>query len=258
MAPRTVAWFSCGATSAVAAKLAKASAPGEFVVAYCDTGSEHPDNARFLRDCEAWIGQEILILRSEKYKDIWDVFERTGWLVGVGGARCTSELKKRVRSDFQRISDVQVFGFDLAEKKRIRDFRQNNPEVNLSTPLIDRELSKADCLALIERAGIELPVMYRLGYEHNNCVGCVKGGSGYWNKIRVDFPETFERMAKLEREIGAAICKTEPAGDDGKRKRLKVFLDELPEDAGRYQDENKIECSLWCSMTDAEFSKGGD
>ena len=24
--------------------------------------------------------------------------------------------------------------------------------------------------------GIEIPVMYRLGYNNNNCVGCVKGG----------------------------------------------------------------------------------
>lgn len=79
---RTVAWFSCGATSAVAAKLAIARYP-ETVVAYCDTGGEHPDNVRFLKDCERWFGREIQVLRSERYRDIWDVFEKTRYLAGV-------------------------------------------------------------------------------------------------------------------------------------------------------------------------------
>ena len=71
------------------------------------------------------------------------------------------------------------------------------------------------------------------GYHNNNCVGCVKGGAGYWNKIRVDFPEAFERMARLELEIGAHIIKG------------KHYLDELPQDAGRWEDED-IECGVLC------------
>lgn len=35
--------------------------------------------------------------------------------------------------------------------------------------------------------------MYDLGYANNNCIGCVKGGIGYWNKIRIDFPEESDR-----------------------------------------------------------------
>ena len=49
---------------------------------------------------------------------------------------------------------------------------------------------------MVHRAGVKLPAMYGLGYEHNNCIGCVKGGMGYWNKIRKDFPDAFEKMAK--------------------------------------------------------------
>ncbi len=37
--------------------------------------------------------------------------------------------------------------------------------------------------------------MYDLGYPNNNCIGCVKGGMGYWNKIRKDFPEVFQKRA---------------------------------------------------------------
>ena len=31
--------------------------------------------------------------------------------------------------------------------------------------------------------------MYDLGYPNNNCIGCIKGGMGYWNRIRKDFPD---------------------------------------------------------------------
>jgi 3'-phosphoadenosine 5'-phosphosulfate sulfotransferase (PAPS reductase)/FAD synthetase len=85
---RVIAWFSCGVTSAVAAKLTLEKYP-DAVVAYCDTGSEHKDNVRFLKDCERWLGKKVQVLKSKKYKDIWDVFEKTKYLAGVNGARCT-------------------------------------------------------------------------------------------------------------------------------------------------------------------------
>lgn len=87
-------------------------------VLYCDTlAYEHPDNIRFMLDIEAWIGQKIKILRSEEYKDIYDVFDKTGWLYGQGGARCTVELKKVVRKKYQTVDDVHIFGFTVDEEK---------------------------------------------------------------------------------------------------------------------------------------------
>ena len=56
--PRRLVWFSCGAASAVAAKLTTDSNPKESVeYLYCDTlAFEHPDNLRFIKDVEQWIG----------------------------------------------------------------------------------------------------------------------------------------------------------------------------------------------------------
>jgi 3'-phosphoadenosine 5'-phosphosulfate sulfotransferase (PAPS reductase)/FAD synthetase len=89
---RVVCWFSCGAASAVATKLA-VEKYADVKIVYCDTGAEHEDNKRFMADCEKWFNQKITVLKSEKYADTWDVFEKTKYLVGVGGARCTTELK---------------------------------------------------------------------------------------------------------------------------------------------------------------------
>ena len=103
-------------------------------------------------------------------------------------------------------------------------------------------MTKQHCHDAITLAGIETPAMYRLGYKNNNCIGCVKGQQGYWNKIRKDFPDAFQQMAKLERELGVAINKS--YAGDGKRKR--VFLDELDPSAGRLEAEPDIECGVIC------------
>lgn len=247
---RLVCWFSCGATSAVATKLALEAYPDlEPHVVYHDTRSEHPDNNRFLADCEAWYGLSIEHNSSEKYRDIWDVFKRERWIVGVGGAKCTGVLKRIPARAYTRDNDVQVFGFDSSEAHRVHRFKINNPEIHIKTPLIDAGHSKARCLEILALAGIELPTMYRLGYRNNNCIGCPKGGQGYWNMIRRDFPEVFDRMAKLERELNAAINKS--YAGDGIRKR--VFLDELDPSAGRGYVE-PMDCGLFCQEKEGSYA----
>jgi hypothetical protein len=239
--------FSCGDASAVAAKEAITEYGDRCEVYYCDTFAyEHPDNRRFFADVQSWLGQPITILRSKKYTDIFDVFRKTRWLIGVGGARCTTELKKMPRVEYQRPDDLHVFGYTAEEGHRVERFHAENPDLSADFILHRKGITKAECHRRIRAAGIELPAMYKLGYKNNNCIGCVKGGNGYWNKIRRDFPEAFERMAKMERELDAAICKTEGKYPDGKRWRKEMFLDEMPPNAGRYQKEPDIECGVLC------------
>ena len=77
--------------------------------------------------------------------------------------------------------------------------------------------------------------MYDMGYRNNNCVGCIRGGMGYWNKIRVDFPEVFARRAKQEREIGHSCING-------------VFLDELDPTRGNINDEVMEDCTIACQL----------
>jgi 3'-phosphoadenosine 5'-phosphosulfate sulfotransferase (PAPS reductase)/FAD synthetase len=239
---RVLVWFSCGAASAVAAKMAVAKYGDRCEVLYCDTlAYEHPDNTRFMADVAKWIGKEIKLLKSAKYADIFDVFDKTGWLIGVGGARCTTELKKNVRKQYQREGDLHIFGLTADESKRIDRFEDQNNDVKVEWILHDNDVKKNDCYRTLQAAGIDLPEMYKLGYNNNNCIGCVKGQSGYWNKIRVDFPDAFARMAKQERKMNAAINKVYVKG-----KRIRVFLDELDPKAGRNVPLPDIECGALC------------
>lgn len=239
---RRVVWFSCGAASAIAAKLTVDAHPGagEVEVVYCNTArSEHPDNYRFRADVERWIGRTVSVIGSKKYDSVDDVFVQRRYMSGPNGALCTVEMKKIPRFEFQRPDDIHIFGFTADEPGRIKRFRENNPELCLEWPLTDSGITKEHCYQMIRAAGIELPVMYRLGYRNNNCIGCVKASSpAYWNKIRRDFPAHFALRAKQSREIKCRLVRVA-----GKR----IFLDELPADVGLFdkQTEN-VSCGPEC------------
>jgi hypothetical protein len=250
--PRLVVWFSCGDASAVAAKIALARYGNshEVAIARCIVSNEHEDNSRFAVDCAAWFGQPIVELRSTKYADVWDVWERERFLSGVGGARCTVEMKKAVRWEFEKAwqPDVQAFGFHVGEEDRAATFRAGNPEIELLTPLIDAGLKKEDCHAIIRRAGILRSAMYDLGFPNANCKMCVKDQSPRgWMRRRHYFPTEFARLAILSRKLGCRLVKL----TSGTRER--IFLDELPADYVDAEPEPNIECSLLCIIAEQDM-----
>lgn len=224
-------------TSAVAVKMALGEYPNVQIY-FCETGQHHPDNQRFKADCERWYGQKIHTLTNTKWKTVEKVLEH-GYINGPNGAYCTKLLKKDVRIALEKIVDysAQVFGFEYEKRQieRAKRFVEQYPQSHAIFPLIDRRLSKKQTMEMLMQAGIELPAMYRLGYSNANCVGCVKGGMGYWNKIRVDFPEIFKRTAELERKAGHTCIK-------GK------YLDELDPEAGRFEKIELPECGIYCEV----------
>lgn len=244
---RIICWFSCGAASAVATKLAIAQYAGqEIIVARCIVVEEHHDNDRFAADCEKWFGMPITNMINEKYNgSIVEVADKRQYVSGINGAPCTMLLKKKVREDFQLPTDKHVFGYCAEEQDRWDSFLDAN-NIDAVSPLVDRGLEHPDCLAMIENAGIRLPDMYQLGYKHNNCIGCWKaGGQGYWNKIKVDFPLIFEARAEQSRRIGARLLNVNNA---------HKFLDEIEIGAGDYQKEPEIQCGIFCEMAQKEYT----
>lgn len=242
-----ISWFSGGITSTIATYLALQRYGKDNVeIIFFETGQHHPDNERFFKEVEEkMFKKKISIRRNKKYDDLWDVLSR-GYINSPNGAYCTHQLKKRVRIQMEKIVDFdhQVFGFEY-EKKQINRairFLEQYPDSKAIFPLIEEKMSKQDCLKAFENIGIEIPMMYKMGYTNNNCVGCVKGGQGYWNKIRRDFPDVFDRMAKLEREVGATCLKKTV----GKKSR-KLYLDELDPEAGRMDKPIVDECGVICT-----------
>ncbi len=234
---RRLRWFSEGAASAVATMLdlrEHGIEAGPIVT--CSTGAEDEDNARFRADCEPLFGAAVTVIRSEKFEDTWDVWERRAYMAGINGAVCTSELKFVPRLNFQLPSDIHIFGYtaDRNDKARADALREAYPDLRVETPLIDRGITKANCLALLEGAEIVLPRTYAMGFPNANCLrsGCAKATSpNYWANHRKWFPEGFARTAALARRLGVklAIIGREK-GEDGKVRNIRAFIDDIPAD----------------------------
>ena len=235
-----VSWFSAGVSSFIAAYLEKDNIDK---IIYTHIDDQHPDTIRFLKDCEKGLGKEIEILQSQ-YKTVNDVIKQFRFINSPYGAKCTQILKKRVRKEWECEHKDEVltyiWGYDVGEKHRAERLLESMPQFEHKFPLIDRQLTKEDCHGILRELGIKRPMMYDLGYRNNNCIGCVKGGMGYWNKIRKDFPKVFEERAKLEREIGASCIRG-------------VYLDELEPNRGNIENEVMDECSIICQLVNMEL-----
>jgi len=232
-----VSWFSTGVSSAVATKLAIDSI--ERIV-YIDIDDQHEDSIRFVKDCEQWYGKEIEILKSHLCCVENAVFSAggKGYINGPGGASCTMKLKKRVRKgwEVQQYKNFHyIWGMDKSEQGRADRLLETMPKHEHSFPLIENNITKKEAHQILKASGIKRPVMYDLGYHNNNCVGCVKGGMGYWNKIREDFPEVFKKRAEMERKVGASCING-------------TYLDELDPERGRHEGPIVDDCGIFCEL----------
>lgn len=248
---RIVAQFSCGAASAVAVKLARSDWRRNYlVIVNAFIVEEHADNRRFLADCERWFDQEIVVLRDKKYgASTLECWRRKQYIKGPNGAPCSSELKRQLLNSFLEEDDELLVGFTAEECDRLDDLRERLPNRNIHAPLVERGLKKADCFALVQNAGIQIPEMYRLGFHNANCIGCPKGGAGYWNKIRQVFPERFYQIADLQESIGPGAKFLR-----NRRTNERIYLRELDPSHGRIDDEPAISCSFFCEMAQQDIN----
>ena len=230
-----VCWLSAGVSSFVAGYLTKDI--DKYI--YIDIDDQHSDSMRFIKDCEKFFNKPIEVLKSP-YQSVENAILAGGVIKMFNGfAPCTNYLKKRVRKEWEylhREFDITyIWGFDADEKHRSKILNENMADFINEFPLIEKQLTKQDCHAICNQLGIKRPLMYDLGYNNNNCVGCVKGGMGYWNKIRIDFPEVFKKRAELERKLKCSCLK-------------ECYLDELDPERGRMSEEIMQDCSIFCYM----------
>lgn len=242
--PVIAVWFSCGAASAIAAKktVELYSKYNTVKVINNPVKEEDEDNRRFLRDVEAWIDVPIESAFNANYPDcsavtVWD---KRKFMSGPLGAPCTIELKKHARQQWESNNPTgwHVLGFTAEERTRHERF-VSTERSNVLPVLIRLGLTKADCYAMLQAAGIQPPRVYAMGYPNANCIGCVKATSPtYWNHVRTQHPEVFASRASQSREIGARLVRV---------RNRRIFLDELdPTEKGRALKNLDFECGIFC------------
>lgn len=205
-----ICWWSGGITSAVACYLSiEIFGIDRCLFLMIDTKNEHDDTYRFKKDCEKLYGKKIEVIDNfgENYSSIEDVWMKHLSLNVSYGAICSYQLKRVAREKWEKENKFkyQIFGFEFESKEfnRAMSLQMNHPKVNPIFPLLMYGYDKEKCIEFFNSKNIEIPLMYKLGFRNNNCfnTGCVQGGIGYWKKIQKEFPDKFNKMAKLEHTI---------------------------------------------------------
>ena len=250
--PRSLAWWSTGAASAVMARMVLQEDP-EAIIARCETNNEDQDNYRFEADVMRRLNRSVTLLQSDKYHSVPDVWRGERYMAGNKGAPCTREMKITPRIVFQLPTDVHFFGYtaDAKDKDRFDTLKGNYPELTVRAPLIERGITKEATLAMVLDWGIALPRSYAMGFPNANCLqsGCVKATSpDYWSLYRLHFPDNFARTAAYAREIGARL--TRIAGE-------RIFIDEIPAD---WPTTNPIvpSCDFLCHIAESEMLQAAE
>lgn len=237
-------WFSNGAASAIALKLAiEIYGRSQVRAVNNPVAEEDADNLRFQADVSNWLDIEIERAANPKYAhaSAVKVWEQRGGMSFPNGAPCTVHLKKQARQHWEQANKVDwhVFGFTADEQKRHDNFVLSE-RPNVLPLLINAGITKQNCTDMLTTAGIAPPRIYAEGYPNANCIGCVKATSPtYWNLVRKTRPEIFDERAEQSRRLGVRLAR---------HKSKRVFLDELPADAkGRPLKSLKMpECGIHC------------
>jgi len=170
-------------------------------IVFADTGTEWPETYCFMelfaRDWLAPRGLEITVLDGAYRAQVPGHDERT--LIGYcehyavtpfpANRWCTQGWKSepvRAWANAQGITE-QLVGIAADEAHRQRDLRY---------PLIERGITRKDCVAIIEAEGLPVP-------QKSGCYICPFQRIGQWRELHHRHPDLFERAAQLE-ELASA------------------------------------------------------
>lgn len=184
------------------------------IILYCDTGLEFPEMEEHIRKVEDYIGRKITVIKSEKDFMYWATeHKRVVRSTKIPGAKpgdimrgyaypsvfsrwCTKELKTNVINKYLRdltkdYDLIQYVGIAVDEPKRKRD---------LNYPLIDWNMTEADCLKCCYDRGFDWGGLYKI-WGRVSCYCCPLQSPNDLRKLRDNRPELWQKLKEMDREI---------------------------------------------------------
>lgn len=252
----------------------------EYVYAFANTGMEHPDTLRFLRDIDEHFGLGIVWLegvaqhgrrastrhrvvdfdsafRHDQFDDLAHPFHDHIRKYGIPNVKmmgCTREMKRNVLYSYMRSLGMKsmadyhtAIGIRFDERRRVA--KRADIE-NIIYPLVDLEpVDKYDVLDWWKKRDWDLAIPEWLG----NCVTCYKKSYKKLKAAHEDFPEAFAFTAAMERaypRVGPEFSKPDFEASDRKFFRMGASTEKLIESfavGGRARDYINIMGDAGCS-----------
>jgi len=201
--------ISGGKASAWCADWALKQYPKEEVILYFnDTKWEHEDLYRFLDDLSKYFNHPITVDSDGRSPEQLFVDHRA--LANNRMPFCSRELKAKRLHQFYKDGDTIVFGIGSDEPHRAKRIVEIYHTVavekgkwpKLTFPLIRENITKQQIDDFLKAANIEEPLLYRLGFLHNNCSGgCVRAGKKHWKLLYEKLPDVYADRERVEKKM---------------------------------------------------------
>lgn len=247
--------LSGGRASAWCANWALTNFPKRDVILYFnDTKWEHPDLYRFLADLERYFKHPIM--RDSDGRSPEELFYDHHALANNWMPFCSHELKALRLQKFFRDGDVLVFGIGIEEKHRAVRLVQiykglaatRHKSAALRFPLIENQVTSQQVNEFIDSTGIEVPLLYRLGFQHNNCSGgCVRAGKKHWKLLLEKLPKVYAERERVEEEFRESFNKDVHFLKDETLKHYRERIQAKETIVFDESDEKEVECIGICS-----------
>lgn len=178
-----------------------------LILLFADTNTEDPDLYRFLREAHVDLGGQLVTLDNDG-KTIWDIFREKRYLGNTRIDPCSLYLKRLpmrrwLEANCDPVDTVCYLGIDWSESHRFDRAKQYWAPWTVVAPLCDEPyIDKADIAASLAARNIELPLLNRQGFAHNNCGGgCIKAGQGQFKQLLELRPDTFADWERNEATV---------------------------------------------------------
>jgi 3'-phosphoadenosine 5'-phosphosulfate sulfotransferase (PAPS reductase)/FAD synthetase len=219
---------------------------------FADVKKENTDLYRFVHDLMGRFGGRLYYYTDgRRPEDVWD---KRKIIPNNQIAPCSYELKvKPFRYFIQAMNHMPVIyiGYKPGEQERMQStavsYKEAIPNAIVDYPLMWEPTETRDLVAVCEEElGIEAPLLYKLGYDYNNCGGeCCRAGITSWVRTAEHFPQRFSHMEAWEagaRSQGDSRAKYTIAARtrDGKKQPLplsQIKAEYLPQAETLYQRE---------------------
>ncbi len=107
--------------------------------------------------------------------------------------------KQYLKNDDFTTEATLYFGIGFDEMHRQGPIQKNWKPFQVEMPLIDNYI---DNTAILKKYNIRQPILYDLGFSHNNCnATCVKAGHGHYKNLLEKMPDVFYKIMEQEHYI---------------------------------------------------------
>lgn len=175
------------------------------LVLYCDTGLEFPGMYEHIKLVEQYVGLPITRLKAEKPFEYWflehEPKRKNPELQGLKGYSwaecknrwCTKELKTNVINRYlQDLSKqyrvIHYVGIAADERERVR---------NLNYPLVDWNMTEADCLKYCYDKGFDFDGLYKI-FHRVSCWCCPLQSLEELRQLRKHFPDLWWQLQEWQ------------------------------------------------------------